>query len=786
MNPSRLAALWAYLKDDVAFRVATIYAGASWFLIEAADTLGARPSSIRTFALALIAAFVILVPVVWLMSRRRAASRAESEADLHWGSGGHAAKPAPRPGTRRWVTGLIALVLIASGLWAYRAKAGALPPAAERLAVLPFHATGSAEVREFGVGMVDLLTAALSDVGGIRTVASRSVLARVRAADTDLTEETALAIGRDLGAGSVLTGSVTSFGANVRLTAELREVTKGGLLAAAEVQGPQDAILDLTDQLAVGLLRELWRSRAPMPTVRVAALTTSSPVALRAYLRGEQHLRALRFDSAADHFRAALATDSLFAIAWARLAEATGWAGGGEEDLVTRRQYVARALELGDRLPDRERALVRAVDLHLRGSFAAFDSIDSYVRRYPDDPMGWYHLGDTRFHSAYLGRLDDEEIIRPFIESVRLDPALGMGLEHVLDMHRNRGDRAAFDSALVLYARVAPPRRVERFRMQAAVRWAAPDSVVAAFVGAIRRLHPVEDRWLLNGLIAALGPRARLDPNVDPMVHPVALDSLRRIHANDPEWQRRATFLRFLSLAAFGRAEEAFAELDRELALDPPNLPPIPRHLIRASWRTGHAAAGELPVDAVRGDARLVEQNINAAPWFPNVLHGYYLATGDIERARKAPINFDVPPPPNTRPVDREALSGSFKGWVALLRGDTAGGLAQMEESLERLGYVDAHYVGVPWREVGKILSHIPERRRQGIRMLRWSILFEAEGTGDSYLALARALETEADREGARAAYAHVLRLWEGADPYRQAAYTDAKQALIRLTAEPQ
>jgi hypothetical protein len=70
--------------------------------------------------------------------------------------------------------------------------------------------------------------------------------------------------------------------------------------------------------------------------------------------------------------------------------------------------------------------------------------------------------------------------------------------------------------------------------------------------------------------------------------------------------------------------------------------------------------------------------------------------------------------------------------------------------------------------------------------MLRWSILFEAEGTGDSYLALARALETEADREGARAAYAHVLRLWEGADPYRQAAYTDAKQALIRLTAEPQ
>ena len=36
--------LWARLKDDTTFRVATLYAGASWFVVQLADTLGLRMS----------------------------------------------------------------------------------------------------------------------------------------------------------------------------------------------------------------------------------------------------------------------------------------------------------------------------------------------------------------------------------------------------------------------------------------------------------------------------------------------------------------------------------------------------------------------------------------------------------------------------------------------------------------------------------------------------------------------------------------------------------------------
>jgi hypothetical protein len=49
--------------------------------------------------------------------------------------------------------------------------------------------------------------------------------------------------------------------------------------------------------------------------VRTAALTTSSPAALREYLKGEDHLRALRGREAADAFRAAVELDSTFALA---------------------------------------------------------------------------------------------------------------------------------------------------------------------------------------------------------------------------------------------------------------------------------------------------------------------------------------------------------------------------------------------------------------------------------------------------------------------------------------
>jgi TolB-like protein len=678
--------------------------------------------------------------------------------------------------------------LLAAGLWAVRSGTvrASVPVAAERIAVFPFNATGSAEVREFGVGMVDLLSTALNDVGGIRTVASRSVFARLdgeQRTGGDVPLETAYAIGRELGAGSVLTGSVTPFGTDVRMAAELRDALSGSVLASAEVQGVQDDMLDLTDRLAVGLLRELWRSRGPVPTVRTAALTTSSPMALRAYLRAENHFRALSFDSAAEWLNIAIQADSSFALAWGRLGDVVSWSTTAGDGVVIRREHLRRALALGDRLPERERALLRAVELHVTGSFAAFDSLHAFVQRYPDDPMGWYYLGDARFHASYLGRYEDHEISQPFLESVRLDPTFGLGLQHLLDVSRNNGDRVTFDSAMTAYARVADVRRVERLRRQADVRWAPADSILSVLAGSVRGRHPVEDRSEVNALIGAVGVRSRTDVAIDPRIYVMALDTVGRIFETDSYWQRRMARLRWLSFGSLGRGSDALNAIDQFLNLDPPNLPPMPRDVVRAQLRVGTALQGHAALEDVAADARLIEQNSDAAPWLPGMLHAYYTRTGQRDRAARYRAGFVTPElPPGARDVDLDAFTHAVNGWLKLeAYGDTVGGLAMLEEGLDQLGYEDANYLGVPWRDYGKVLVTIPERRRQGIRMLRRSIVWEAGGVGDAWLALARALETAGDRAGAREAYAHVLRFWQDADSFRRSDHEEARQGVVRL-----
>src|SRR5690606_8114398 len=116
----------------------------------------------------------------------------------------------PRRSRARALAVFVMVVLLASlaGVYAVTRDPGAaaVPDAATRLAVLPFHAAGPVEVHEVGRGMVDLLTPALNDVGGIHTVPARTVLARMPGEGQSplLPLDELLRVGRDVGAESVL------------------------------------------------------------------------------------------------------------------------------------------------------------------------------------------------------------------------------------------------------------------------------------------------------------------------------------------------------------------------------------------------------------------------------------------------------------------------------------------------------------------------------------------------------------------------------------------------------
>jgi TolB-like protein len=780
MDPSRLRSAWQQLTRDTAFRVGTVYAGGSWFVIEAIDTLGGSTAAIRTTAAALAAGFFLVVPAVWILERRgRAAATAVAAPDTATGG----AVTRGRGGSRRWAVALFAVLALSLGAWWAGGRFGApVPAAATHIAVLPFHATGSDAARELGTGLVDLLSAAMDDVAGIRTVNSRSVLARAPSAGAGpLALDDALDLGRRLGAGSILTGSITAVAGRVRLIAEIRSARDATIMATAEAEGAEADVLSVADQLAVRLLRAMWRSSEPIPAVQTAALTTTSPAALRYYLAGERHLRGMRTDSATDAFRAAVAEDSTFALAWLRLTESTGWSTGEglAEDAAERKGYIGQALRFADRLPARSQAMVRAAGLVLDGDLASFDSLDAYVTRYPDDPYGWYLLGDARFHAAPLGLHATEQIVEPFVEATRLDPSFALGLVHPIELALDIGDQAEFSRLLEHYATAAPAATVDRYRQQARVRWAPADSILPVFMREVRALE-TGAMGPLNLLIGVLGNRVRLDGSVDPMTYVAAMDSIAHAFPARRAWQLRAQMLAGMSLMALGRTEEGLARGDRWLALEPP-APPFPPHLLRPVHRVSRGLEHVIPPELLREDLELLEANVAALPFIPDLLHFYYLTVGDGESADRFPLTLEVPPDAG---IDTVALRMATEGWDRLLRGDTLTAAASLDGAIRRTGFRNFGVVGPAMMPFAELLASRPATRDRGIRMLRRTTVYSAVETGRAFLALARALEDSGDVDGARGAYAQVVRLWDGADPHRQDAVREARAALARLTAE--
>nr|MBA3659792.1 protein kinase [Gemmatimonadales bacterium] len=365
--------------------------------------------------------------------------------------------------------GLTLVVGLAAFLLGRRASGSAVARGAETMAVVPFTSAGQG-LELMGEGMVDLLSTNLNAVGGIRTVDPRTVLARWRAhAGKDPAGlDAALAVARDVGAGSVLMGSVVAAGGAVRISAELHSV-RGDELARARVDGPADSVLPLVDRLSVAVLRDIWRSREPVPSLQVSSITSSSLDAIRAFLRGEQFYRRGDWDSAIVAYGRATELDSTFALASFRLATAYGWLGG-----LGAPGYRA-ASEAGfrhaSRLPPRDRQLMNGFQLFSAGNPAAIDSLRRYTADHPEDAQGWYLLGEALFHSWPVTAPTPDSVNAAFNRVLRLDSTLTPALVHPIELALANRDHPAFERYVGLLGTRASADLAELARAGGEVVW---------------------------------------------------------------------------------------------------------------------------------------------------------------------------------------------------------------------------------------------------------------------------------------------------------------------------
>ena len=274
---------------------------------------------------------------------------------------------------------------------------GSIAVSRNTVAVFPFPVRGGGEYAYLGEGLVDLLSTKLDGTGELHSVDPHRVLC-CRPDEPAVDPEEAARSARDLGAGLFVMGNLLEAGGRLHIDAALYDSTDGRHLAKAAAQGSAAEIFELVDRLTVDLVA--GRCGGPESRLtRIAAATTESFAALKAYLEGEREMRAMRRADAVAAYQRAVAEDGEFGLAWYRLGVAALWSR--QPQLAW--QAAEKALEHGARLTDRDRTLLEAFHALLRGAHTEAERLyRDIVEVHPEDIEAWYQLGEILFHHRPL------------------------------------------------------------------------------------------------------------------------------------------------------------------------------------------------------------------------------------------------------------------------------------------------------------------------------------------------------------------------------------------------
>ena len=306
----------------------------------------------------------------------------------------------------------LAVALLIAALAAFLAREPERPvPFAARsdqpvIAVLPFaNISGDPDQLYFSDGLTEDLTTDLSQVSGLRLIASASSFTY---RESELTPE---AIARELGASHLVTGSVRRDGRRLRINAALTEAATGANVWANRFDRDIGGVFDLQDEIAQAITAALAIKLTSSEEQRFQRDQAIDPNAYDLLLRGLAPLRRFTeegIDEARLYFRRAIEIDPDYARAHANLALTYGQAVVfrlGEDlsshDIALRE--AERAVELDPLLPQAHFALA-VVQLSARNHGAAIEAARQSVLLDISYADGYAVLAQTL---AYGGDLDE-------------------------------------------------------------------------------------------------------------------------------------------------------------------------------------------------------------------------------------------------------------------------------------------------------------------------------------------------------------------------------------------
>jgi thioredoxin-like negative regulator of GroEL len=516
-------------------------------------------------------------------------------------------------------------------------------------------------------------------------------------------------------------------------------------------------MFEVVDRVASQLLAGRF-SGARGSLARVAAATSASLPAAKAYFAAEQQLGNGRFSAALDGLRDAVRLDSGFAIAYYRMSHAADLLG----DEAETREAADAAVRISNRLDDHYRRLLAAAAARQDGDFAQAERAYSRLTLdYPNDADAWFGLGETLFHLNPIRGRSATDARDAFVKVVELDPRNVEALVHLARIDALRGDSASVDGWI---------GRAREF---------ASDEMVARLALHVRALTGV-DRQRLQRASTMRGP-----------------GSVREILASvDPEDTERfaAQFLMADipgDLAAYGHRLAAYAnsargqfhnalmhldqaqesDLDsdieaRSLIVATPGSPFDSATIARTKlaverWQPSYLPDPDQSLDVLAHSRAHVLLRLHR-------LGLIALRAGDTLTASKAATRLgQITEPDSDMALNPAALSRSLRARIAAVSGDSARALALLEQ--------------VEWSRVARAATSEPLDRLLHADLLaangrpadalRWYATIgrgspqELPLVGFATLGMARTSERMGDHSTAAREYRRLADLWRDADP---------------------
>lgn len=325
-----------------------------------------------------------------------------------------------RPARRRWVTAAalllagVALAGAAVRIWQSHSPAapelsdGPLDP--RRVAALPMVDLSGGNADDYLVdGLTEQMISTLSRIDGL-TVVPRTTVMAYKGSGKRISE-----IGRELGAGTVLEGSVRREEDQLRITVQLVDAAREDALWSVEFNRPLRDVFEIQSEVAVRVATALESSIEAEEVQRIRLGPTREITAFDHYLKGRAFaLQQTRIgnENALEHYRRALELDPDFALALAGLANSYVFRAMVYDDTVDGWSEVAtasaeRALEIDPGLPQAYKALGAIAFYHDRYERA----LELTLKALEVEP---YHSGALYNATSFaleLGRLDQAVLL---------------------------------------------------------------------------------------------------------------------------------------------------------------------------------------------------------------------------------------------------------------------------------------------------------------------------------------------------------------------------------------